>query len=79
MRLHYVLRGGVVVNPSIITINGVLLMKGLKHNLLSISQLYDKCYSIKFDSLNYIIEHKRDKDMMFKGSRIDHILYAKSR
>lgn len=39
----------VVGNPSIITIEGVLLVKRLKHNLLSISQLCDKGYSMIFD------------------------------
>lgn len=39
---------GIVGIPSIITIVIMLLVKGLKHNLLSISQLCDKGYSSFF-------------------------------
>lgn len=60
-------------NPSTITISGILFVKGLKHNLLSIIQLCDKGYSITFDPLNCIIEYKNDKEKFFKGSRIDNI------
>lgn len=48
-------------------------MKGLKQNLLSISQLCDKGYSIAFDTLSCIIEHKTSKDLVFKGSRIENV------
>lgn len=60
-------------NPSTITIDDVLYVKGIKHNLLSISQLCNKGYSITFDPFNSIIEHKNDKDKMFRGSRIDNV------
>lgn len=53
-----ILGEGVVANPSIITIENVLLVKGLKQNLLSISQLSDKGYSVSFGTLSCIIEHK---------------------
>lgn len=64
---------GVVENSSTIIIDGVLFMKGLKNKLLSISQLCYKGYSITFDTLNCIIEHKSDKKMIFKGSMIDNL------
>lgn len=43
-------------NLSTITIKGVLFVKGLKHDLLSISQLYKKWYSIVFNTLSCLIE-----------------------
>lgn len=64
---------GVMVNPCIITIECVLLGKGLKHNLLSVSQLCDKGYSVVFDTLSFLIEHKASEYLVFKGSRIDNI------
>lgn len=48
-------------------------MKELKHNLLNIFQLCDKGYSITFKTLIFIIEHKSDNKMMFKGSSVDNI------
>lgn len=47
-----ILGENVVGNPSTITIEGVLLVKGLKHSLLSVSQLYGKGYYIVFDTLS---------------------------
>lgn len=49
-------------NLSTITIYGVLLVKALKHNLLSISQLWDKGYIITFDTLSYPIDPKANKE-----------------
>lgn len=69
-------------NSSIITIDNFLFLKVLKHNLLNISHMCDKEYFIMFDTLNYIIEHKNDKEKIFKSSMtnniymliIDHVL-----
>lgn len=36
-----ILGEGIMGNPSTITIENVILVKGLKHNLLSISQLFN--------------------------------------
>lgn len=68
-----ILGEGIVGNPSTITIDCVLFVKGLKNNLLNISKLCDKGYSITFDPLSCIIEHKCDKEKMFKDSRIDNV------
>ena len=56
-----------ISNKSNLLIEDVLLVYYLKHNLLSISQLYDKGYNIKFESNAYIIEitHK-NKSMIAK-------------
>ena len=43
-----ILGKGSIGNPSSITISDVLLVEGLKHNLISISQLCDKGYTIVF-------------------------------
>jgi len=45
-----ILGKGVVGNPSTITIKDVMLVDGLKHNLLSISQFYDNGFTITFNS-----------------------------
>lgn len=51
----------------------MLLVKWLKHNLLSVSQLCDKWYFVVFDTLRCLIENKASTDLVFKGSRIDNI------
>lgn len=51
-------------NPSIIMIYGVLLVKALKHNLLSNSQLWDKGYIITFDTLSYPIDPKANNEIV---------------
>jgi len=47
-------------NPST-SIENVLLVDGLKHSLLSVSQLCDKGFLVSFDSHNCVIENKHDK------------------
>lgn len=64
---------GIMENPSPITIEGVLLVKWLKHNLLSVIQFCDKRYPIVFDTLSCLIEHKASKSLVFKNYRVDNI------
>lgn len=47
---------GNIGNKSNLLIKNILLVDGLKHNLLSISRLCDKGYDIKFEYNAYIIE-----------------------
>ena len=47
-------------------IENVLLVKGLKHNLLSISQLCDKSYNVKFECDACIISNSNDV-VLFRG------------
>ena len=54
-------------NPSTTIIKDVMLVYGLKHNLLSISQFCDSGFTITFNTHGCIIEHNDDKDIMFKG------------
>lgn len=61
-------------NPFTIIIDGVLLVKGLKNNLLSVSKLCYKRYSITFDTLSCLIEKKSNKKLVFKCYKIDNIL-----
>lgn len=60
-------------NPSTITIKYILFVKGLKHNLLSVSQLCDNVYSTDFDALSCLIEHKVSKSLVFKGYMVNNI------
>ena len=47
------------------SIENVLLVDGLKHSLLSVSQLCDKGYLVSFDSHNCVIENKHDVEASF--------------
>jgi len=40
---------GVISNEASFNIHNVLLVEGLKHNLISISQLFDKGYKVVFE------------------------------
>jgi len=53
------------VGNSSTVISNVLLVEGLKHDLLSIMQLCDKGYRIPFRYLGCIIEHTEKKNHMF--------------
>lgn len=57
-----ILGKGSVGNPSSTTIFDVILIEGLKQNLLSISQICDKGYKITFTNIYCIIEHNKNKD-----------------
>jgi hypothetical protein len=64
-----ILGKGSVDNPSSTTISDVLLVKGLKHNLISISQLCDKGYKVSFSKDCCMIEHNDNKNYVLKGRR----------
>lgn len=68
-----ILGEGVAGNPSTITIECVILVKGLKHNLLNISELCKKGYSIIFYALSCLIGHKVSRDLVFNDYMIDNI------
>ena len=50
-----ILGNGVIGNGSSFNIKNVLLVEGLKHNLISISQLCDKGFKVMFDPKNCFI------------------------
>src|SRR4051812_45106247 len=68
-----ILGKGSVGNPSTTTITDVLLVEGLKHNLLSISQLCDKDFKVLFTNSGCTIEHTKKREIMFKGLRVNNI------
>src|ERR1051325_581713 len=68
-----ILGKGSVGNPSSTTISGVLLVDGLKHNLISISQLCDKGYNVSFSKDCCTIEHNVNKEDVFKDLRINNV------
>nr|KYP48010.1 hypothetical protein KK1_030301 [Cajanus cajan] len=51
----------------------VLLVEGLNYNLLSISQLCDKGYKIKFDNDCCLISDKSTNEIRYIGKKIDNI------
>nr|XP_012567732.1 uncharacterized protein LOC105851424 [Cicer arietinum] len=54
---------GDIGSKSTAVIKDVLYVKGLKHNLLSISQLCDKGFQVHFTSQSCALEHREDKNM----------------
>mgnify|MGYP003703321643 FL=1 len=61
---------GISPNPSI---ENVLLVDGLKHNLLSISQLCDKSNWVIFDKSHCTIESTNDHKALFVGNHHDNV------
>jgi len=55
------------------SIENVLLVDGLKHSLLSVSQLCDKGYLISFDSHHCFIENKHDRNIKHIGYRTNNV------
>ena len=68
--------GNVGKEPSPI-IENVLLVDGLKHNLLSISQLCDKKNRVIFDKDIYNIESIKDDKILFVGQRVKNVYVFK--
>jgi len=64
--------GKIGMNPST-SIENVLLVDGLKHSLLSVSQLCDKGFLVSFDSHSCFIENKHDKKIKFVGHRTNNV------
>ena len=54
-------------------IENALLVDNLKHNLLSISQLYDKGYRVVFETSKCLIETGCSKEVIFVGERKDNV------
>ena len=55
------------------SINDVLLVKGLVHNLISISKLCDKGYQIIFKKSHYAIFEKDSNEIKFFRQRINNV------
>ena len=50
-------------------IDNVFYVKGLKHNLISISQLCDKGYTVSFSTTMCVIANPKDNSIIFIGNR----------
>ena len=48
------------------SIKKVLIVEGLKHSLLSVSQLCDKGYLVSFDSKKCVIENEHDRNKAYR-------------
>jgi hypothetical protein len=64
--------GNIGNTPSPI-IEDVLLVDGLKHNLLSISQLCDKGNRVTFEKSECIIENIENNKVLFVGQRLENV------
>ena len=65
---HIIGIGKIQISPSTF-IKNVMYVKGLKHNLISISQLCDKGYNISFELLLFIITNPIDDSIIFIGHK----------
>ena len=64
---------GNIGNGTSSLIESVLLVDGLKHNLLSISQLCDKGFKVIFESSYYIIKDIQNDKTIFMGHICDNV------
>ena len=51
----------------------MLFVDGLKHNFLSISQLYDMENKVTFYSKNYFVSIIDENKIIFSGERVDNV------
>ena len=64
---------GKVEAPSFTSIEDILYVEKLKYNLLSISQLCDKGFKIKFNKDECLIEDGANHEVKLIGKRINNI------
>ena len=68
---------GTIDNGSLPSITNVLLVDGLMHNLLFISQLSDKGYDIIFNQKSCKVVSQKDGTILFNGKRKNNIYKIK--
>ena len=68
-----IIRQGNIGNDTSSLIDNVLLVDGLKHNLLSISQLCDKGFKVNFEASHCIIKDIQNDKTIFMGHRCDNV------
>jgi len=68
-----ILGRGSIGDKDILVIHDVLYVQGLKHNLLSISQLWDKGFQVIFKTNTYEICLPNTKEAMLVGKRINNV------
>ena len=59
-----------------VIIDNVSVVQGLQHNLLSISQFYDKGYGVLFDKERFQILHKKNGLLALQGVRKGNLFIA---
>ena len=64
---------GTIGNDSGTLIENVLLVDGLKHDLFSISQLWEKGFRVIFDKNSCIIENVGDRKVLLVGNRDNNV------
>ena len=64
---------GTIGNHSSTCIQNVFLIDGLKHNILSVSQLCDDGYKAIFDTNTCLVSKSLDDKIIFKGKRSSNI------
>jgi len=68
-----ILGKGTIGNENSLLIHDVLYFEGLKHNLLSISQLCDRGYQVNFRTNSCEIRLPNSKDVLLIGKRSNNI------
>jgi len=68
-----ILGRGNVGTRSSTTIENVLYVEGLRHSILSISQLCDKGYKVNFKANGCTISHDSSGKVLFIGKRVNNI------
>src|SRR3954463_11904697 len=68
-----IISSGTISTGNSPSISNVLLVKGLAHNLLSISQLSDNGYDIIFNQKSYKAVSQKDDSILFTGKRKNNI------
>ena len=64
---------GEIGNPQSLSIHHVLFVDGLKHNLLSISQLYDMENKVTFYPKNCFVNSLDEEKVIFSGERVENV------
>ena len=72
-----IIGSGTIGNGSLPSITNVLLVDGLMHNLLSISQLSDNGYDIIFNQNSCKAVSQKDGTILFNGKRKNNIYKIK--
>ena len=62
-----------ISNPQSLSIHHVLFVDGLKHNLLSISQLCDIGNKVTFYPKNYFVSSLDEDKEIFSGEKVDNV------
>ena len=64
---------GEIGNPQSLSIHHVLFINGIKHNLLSISQLCDMGNKVTFYPKNCFVSSLDEEKVIFSGERVDNV------